>query len=226
MRFYLAILLLLFYGTLRAQDDSDTVALQKAKAALKEAEAAVDAASHKKTKPSVPSAKPKFTPIEIQQYGWGNHASVGYYHDGLEIRNLQQFEEAIDPLGDAEASGLLRSSADKSGWGTGLIWGGIATTAAGWVDFVAVLGNMSQTTYKNGVPVTTYNDNIDLGPFFILITAGTIGWVSGLLLQVDAGNDRYNAVNRYNYVVQSDQSLSLMTQPGSSPMGLSFTQRF
>src|SRR5580658_8727135 len=131
MRFYLALLLLFPYGILRAQDDPDTLALQKAKAALKVAEAAVDAASHKKTKPAAASAKPKFTPIEIQQYGWGNHASVGYYHDGSEIKTSQDFRAAIDHLGDTEASGLLRSADDKGGWGTGLIWGGIAASTAG-----------------------------------------------------------------------------------------------
>jgi hypothetical protein len=66
----------------------------------------------------------------------------------------------------------------------------------------------------------------NLLPFGLLITAGTIGWVGGMLLQMDAGNDRYNAVNRYNYIVQHDQGLSFMFMPESHQPGLEFIQRF
>lgn len=197
------LVLLLFLaaaGVVYAQDDTDTTAAP---------------------------AKPKFTPIEIQTFGWGRHATNGFYYQGSPLQNFDQFKTVIDPLGDAQASQFLRVSANEDGWGNGLFWGGILMTAAAWVDFGIELGTMSQTTYPNGAlyPVTTFHDP-DLGPFAVLISAGTLSWVGGMFLMSDAGTDRYNAVNRYNYVVQNGRSLSLNFLPESHQPELSFTQRF
>ncbi len=181
---------------------------------------------HKKKKTAVAPAKPKLMPIDIQTFGWGRHATNGYYYNGLPLENLQQFKDVIDPLGDAQASELLRSSANNDAWGTGLFWGGLALTGAAWVDFAIELGGMEQTTTNQyGVPTTTLHDP-DLGPFAILLGVGTITWVGGLFLQIDSINNRYDAVNRYNYVVQHNNSLSFMFMPDTHQPGLVFTQRF
>jgi hypothetical protein len=163
------------------------------------------------------AASPKFQPIEIQTFGWGNHATNGYYYNGLPLTDPRDFQRVIDPLNDPQASQLLRSAADKGGWGTGLLVGGIALEAAGWVDFTIVMTSLASDTGNQGP---------DLGPSLIMILGGTGIWVGGLLLEVDGGNDRYNAVNRYNYVVQHDNSLSLMFLPETNQPGLTFTQRF
>jgi hypothetical protein len=72
----------------------------------------------------------------------------------------------------------------------------------------------------------TANSGPDLGPSLVMILGGTGLWVGGLLLDVDAGNDRYNAVNRYNYVVQQNKSVSFIWMPDANQPGLAFTQRF
>ncbi len=163
------------------------------------------------------TAKPKFQPIEIQTFGWGNHATNGFYYNGLPLTDPRDFERVIDPLNDAQASQMLRSAADESGWGTGLLVGGIALEAAGWVDFTVVMASLASDTGDKGP---------DIGPSLIMILGGTGIWVGGLLLDVNAGNDRYNAVNRYNYVVQHGNGLSLMFLPDTQKPGLAFTQRF
>lgn len=172
--------------------------------------------SHKK-KPSAVPAQPKFKPIEIQTFGWGNHATNGYYYNGLPLNSAQDFERVIEPLNDPQANQLLGSAADKSGWGTGLLVGGIALETAGWVDFVVVMTSLANETG---------DQSPDIGPSLIMILGGTGIWVGGLLLDVDGSNDRYNAVNRYNYVVQHDNGMSLMFLPDTRQPGLAFTQRF
>jgi hypothetical protein len=170
--------------------------------------------AHKK-KPAVASSK--FQPIEIQTFGWGNHATNGFYYNGLPLTDSRDFERVINPLNDPQANQLLSSAANESGWGTGLLVGGIALEVAGWVDFTVVMASLASDTGDQGP---------DIGPSLILILGGTGIWVGGLLLDVNASNDRYNAVNRYNYVVQHGNGLSLMFLPETNQPGLAFTQRF
>jgi hypothetical protein len=99
--------------------------------------------------------------------------------------------------------------------------GGIVVETAGWVDFCVEMINMGNSTAYN-----TPNSGPDLGPSLVMILGGTAVWVGGLLLDVDAGNDRYNAVNRYNYVVQQNKSVSFLFLPDTNQPGLAFTQRF
>jgi hypothetical protein len=194
---WVLILFLAATGVSRAQDHSDTSGQTNSTAA---------------------SAKTQFQPIEIQTFGWGRHASNGFYYQGLPLQSLNQYESVIDPLGDAQASQLLRSSGNEDTWGTVLLVGGIVVETAGWVDFCVEMINLGNDITANSGP--------DLGPSLVMILGGTGLWVGGLLLDVDAGNDRYNAVNRYNYVVQQNKSVSFIWMPDANQPGLAFTQRF
>jgi hypothetical protein len=166
-------------------------------------------------------------PIEVQTFSTGKCTTgVGYYYEGLPLQDTKDYERVIDPLQDTQASRMIRSSADKDAWGSGLFWGGLGVELAGWADFTAEMTGMEQTTTgPSGIPTTSFHDP-DLGPSIALVVAGNIGWVTGMLLQGDAGTDRYNAVNRYNYQVQQDNtlSMSLYTQPHAA--GLDFTGKF
>ncbi len=164
-----------------------------------------------------PAAQPKFQPIEVKTFGWGNHASNGYYYEGMPLTDPRDFERVIHPLNDPQANQLLRTASDEGGWGTGLLVGGIAVEAAGWVDFTVVMTSLASDTGDKGP---------DLGPSLAMILGGTGLWVGGLLLDVNASNDRYNAVNRYNYVVQHGNGLSMIFLPDTRQPGLAFTQRF
>lgn len=174
------------------------------------------------------SAKPKFLPIEIQTFGWGKYASNGFYYNGLPLQSYRQFEQVIDPLGDAQASQMIHSAENNDAWGQPLIWGGAVVWAAGLTDFViqmANIGNTTTTTDQYG-NTTTVPANTDVGLAVAIWSAGTIGCVVGFVLESDAGGDRYNAVNRYNYQVQHDTGVSLMILPNTNQPGLAFTQRF
>jgi len=97
---------------------------------------------------------------------------------------------------------------------------------AGWADFAVEMAGMAQTsTDAYGNTVTTMHDP-NLLPSIALILAGNAGWVGGMLLQGDAGSDRYNAVNRYNYVVQHGDSLSMAPYTSPDAAGLDLTQSF
>jgi hypothetical protein len=168
------------------------------------------------------------TPIDVQQFGWGSHSSIGYYHEGLPLQSTADFRAVIDPLGDYQASQLIQSAAQKDGWGTGLLWGGIALTAAAWIDFgveMSKIGQFSVSTDQYGDSETNFYEP-NLVPFGILLTVGTAAWISGLILYVSGSNDIYNSVNRYNYLLNNAKKLSLFTVPESGRMGLAFTQRF
>jgi len=201
---WVLMMLLAAAGVCRAQDD--------------------DSASTQPT-PTTASGKTQFKPIEIQTFGWGRHASNGFYYNGLPLNSLQQYEAVIDPLGDAQASQLLRSAGSEDTIGTVTLVGGILLETAGWTDFCIEMINMGSGMTAASNAGTTYAGP-NLGPSIILICAGTAGWLVGAIVQGDAGNDRYNAVNRYNYVVQQNQSMSFMMLPNSDQPALAFTQRF
>jgi hypothetical protein len=172
--------------------------------------------------------KTKFLPIEIQTFGWGKYSSNGFYYDGLPLQSYRQFEKVIDPLGDPQASQLIHSADNNDAWGQPLLWGGAVVWAAGLTDFViqmANIGNTTTTTDQYGDTITV-PANTDVGLAVAIWGAGTVACVVGFILESDAGNDRYNAVNRYNYQVQHDNGLSLMMLPNTHQPGLAFTQRF
>ncbi len=199
---WILILLLAVAGICRAQDATDTS--------------------------TTSTSKNKFLPIEIQTFGWGKYASNGFYYNGLPLQNYRQFEQVIDPLGDAQASQMIHSAENEDAWGQPLIWGGAVAWAAGLTDFViqmANIGNTTTTTDQYGNTTTT-PANTDVGLAVAIWGAGTIGCVVGFILESDAGGDRYNAVNRYNYQIQHDNGLSLMLLPNTNQPGLAFTQRF
>lgn len=174
---------------------------------------------------STASSPKDLKPIDIETFWNGRHSvSNGFYYEGLPLQTSSDFKKVIDPLNDPQASAYLNSASDKDAVGSGLFWGGLGVEMAGWVDFtieMTKLGNTSTDAYGN---VTSYTPN--LGPSLALILAGNAGWVSGMLLQGDAGSDRYNAVNRYNYVVQHPDSLSLAPYSSPDATGLDLTQTF
>lgn len=176
-----------------------------------------------KVKKAQAKAKPKFLPIDIQTFGWGRNATNGYYYNGLQIQSLPQFEAVIDPLGDAQASQMIRSSANKDLWGQVFLWTGGAAVLVGSADLVIQGINLSTTNDTGaGGELPSFN----LGQGLIPLGAGIVGLVAGFLLEADAGGDRYNAVNRYNYVTQQNKSLSFMLLPDTNQPGFVFTQRF
>lgn len=124
----------------------------------------------------------------------------------------------IDPLADTQASQLLRSSGEEDTAGTVMLVGGILVETASWVDFCVEMINLGNDINANSGP--------DLGPSLVMILGGTGLWVGGLLLEEDASTDRYNAVNRYNYLAQQNKSVSLMWMPEANQPGLAFIQRF
>jgi hypothetical protein len=174
---------------------------------------------------SNPPSNDSLKPIDIQTFWSGDDAVAnGYYYDGLPLQNPSDFEKVIDPLNDPQASGFLRSAADKDAWGNGLFWGGLGVEMAGWVDFAVEMTKMGETSTDASGNTTDYTPN--LGPSLAMILAGNAGWVGGMLLQGDAGSDRYNAVNRYNYIVQHDDSLSMTPYASPDAEGLDIQATF
>ncbi len=171
--------------------------------------------------PTAIAGKTQFQPIEIQTFGWGRHATNGFYYNGLPLQNLQQYEAVIDPIGDAQASQLIRTSGSEDTLGMVTLVGGILLDTAGWTDFCIEMVNMDSNPGAGGI-----NKGFDLGPSIAMICAGSVGILVGAVVTSDAANDRYNAVNRYNYVVQQDKSVSFMLMPNTNQPGLAFTQRF
>jgi len=164
-------------------------------------------------------------PIDIQTF-WSGEDSVsnGYYYEGLPLQSPSDFKKVIDPLNDAQASAYLNSASDKDALGSGLFWGGLGVEMAGWVDFAVEMSKLGNASIDASGNVTDYTPN--LGPSLVMIMAGNVGWVGGMLLQGDAGSDRYNAVNRYNYVVGHPDSLSLAPYSSPDAAGLDITQSF
>jgi len=187
--------------------------------------------SHKKRKGTVLS-KLKFDPIAVNEEsyeyydadnGWTDATSVNYSFKGTPLEGQKDFERVIQPLGDPEADGLLRSAADQDDWGQGLLWGGIAVETAGWTDFAVEMMDMGTSTDSSG-RIIDHDPN--MVPSTIMILGGVGLILKGVFTQLDADNDRAGAVARYNAVVQSDQKLSMMVLPGSQAVGLGFTQAF
>ena len=164
-------------------------------------------------------------PIDIQTFWAGDDAvSNGFYYDGLPLQTASDFKKVIGPLGDTQASAYIDSASDKEAVGSGLFWGGLGVEMAGWVDFAVEMTRMGDTSISPSGNVADTTPN--LGPSLAMILAGNAGWVGGMLLQGDAGSDRYNAVNRYNYVVQQDHPLSLSPYSSPDAAGMDLTQTF
>ncbi len=173
---------------------------------------------------TVSSAK-NLKPIDIQTFWAGDDAvSNGFYYDGLPLQTSSDFKKVIDPLGDSQASAYLDSASNKERLGSGLFWTGLGVEMAGWVDFTVEMTKMGNTSINAYGYVTGTTPN--LGPSLALILAGNAGWVGGLLLRGDAGSERYNAVNRYNYLVQHPDSLSLAPYSSPDAAGMDLTQAF
>ncbi len=164
---------------------------------------------------STASVKSQFTPFELHD-AWRDH---GWYHDGIQMLSSQQMAAVIDPLGDAQASQMIHSAMDKEAWGYGLLWGGVVVSC---LSPVGLLLDIPPKNSTNGLG----DQDINLGPLFIILGVGTVGWVTGMLLVFDQFDASNNAINRYNYVVQQDKNLSLMFLPNTNQPGLAFTQRF
>ena len=164
------------------------------------------------------SIQKKFKAIDTQTFGSGRCAYDVFYYEGLPLQTVDQYKRVIEPLGDAEADHLIEKAGNEDGWGNGLFWGGLAMNLVGWTDFAVEMGKLGDLN-SNGT-----SDTPNLALSMGLVTAGTIGWVGGLLLQMDSSADRYNAAVRYNYVVNNTQNLSWNPLPDGSPLGFEWTQ--
>ena len=180
---------------------------------------------------AVTSAHP-FDPIEVnsQSYeyydettGWNEGTLTQYYFHGSLLQQPKDFEKVIFPLNDPLANHLLDSAADKDAWGDGLIWGSAAVETAGWVDFTVEMLNMGPSFNASG-QVTDHTPN--MVPATALILGGVGIFLKGIFLDGDADNDRVQAVDRYNTVLNPNKSLSMLYSPESRTAGLDFTQIF
>jgi hypothetical protein len=120
----------------------------------------------------------KFAPIDVDarsyEYydadsGWTDATSVSYSYKGSTLEQPKDFERVIYPINDPEANDLLRSAADKDGWGQGFLWGGIAVETAGWTDFAIEMANMGDTTHSGGH--TTFHDP-NMAPSVLMVLGG------------------------------------------------------
>jgi hypothetical protein len=182
-------------------------------------------------KRKTPVSAPSYAPIDVKaesyQYydadnGWTEATTTSFSYKGSLLTQPKDFERVITPLNDLAANNLLRSAADKDGWGQGLLWGGAAVEAAGWTDFTLEMLNM-ETTDSSG-HITDHVPN--MAPATLMILGGVGLVVKGLFNQIDANGDRASAVDRYNSVIKPNQNLSMMVLPNTQAVGLGFTQAF
>jgi hypothetical protein len=187
---------------------------------------------HKTRRKKAAISAPKFAPINVneQSYeyydadaGWTDATAVSYSYKGSSLEEPKDFERVITPLNDPLADDLLRSAADKDGWGQGLLWGGIAVDTAGWTDFAIEMAGLGTTADSSG-HITDHEPN--MAPSVLMVLGGVGLILKGVFTQWDAANDRAGAVDRYNTVVQSGKNLSMMVLPNTRTVGLGFTQTF
>jgi hypothetical protein len=170
------------------------------------------------------------TPITIEySTGWVEDKGqvtyvAGFSQDGQRLRSRGALQEAIDPLGDAQASGLIRSSESEEAWGLSLFLLGGASVFGGVGDLVYQAFNPPTTTDPYGNKEDQFPN---LVPFFVLLAGGiTTGVYGAILMGGPADTNRTKAVERYNQVIGELKNLSLMPMPGSRNVGLAFSQRY
>jgi membrane-associated protease RseP (regulator of RpoE activity) len=170
------------------------------------------------------------TPITIE-YGSGWVEDVGpvtyvtgFTHDGLRLRHRGDLQQVIDPLADAKASQLIRSSESEEVWGIGLFLAGGVSVFAGVGNLVYQVVNPTTSTDQYGDKEENFPN---LVPFFVLFTGGLITGISGAVLYGGRSDaNRTAAVERYNQVVNSLKSLSLFELPDSKRLGLAYNRTF
>lgn len=111
---------------------------------------------------------------------------INYSIDGKPISRYEDFKSLIYPLRDKEASDLIRESEEMH--------------SAAWVLYVSGgLTSVDVALAFKPVPLigVDWFDRITTG-----VVAGEIFWGIGALLDGNADSRKYNAVQRYNHLVQ------------------------
>ncbi len=169
--------------------------------------------------------KRKFTPIEIRTAGPDTRPSQDYYYNGTKLETFEQLKIVIAPIRDTQAVHFLNVSADQELTGIMMIAGGAALCLG--VALYAVLATGSfQTEVSPLGQVYILHSPADLIPDWVLGGTEALAGPIGIVLELDAGQNRQNAVLRYNYLVESDSNLSMIPLTHTALPGLELTQRF
>lgn len=225
MRVYWIFIFILTFavGTARAQEDSADIALQKARTALKAAQAAYDAALKAKqssdaAKAKAPAPTEKFYPIdtELGVYDDGT-VGVAYSYQGQPLNGFKDYADVIRPLNDPKCDNLLNASSteDTMGWASVIVGFGLDT-----YYLVDVL-NKAYSGFSNP---DSFGPNIGADTPFII--AGSVFVAGGSLLFVASHGDFNHAINRYNKLVARQDLVTFYFTPNPKEPELGLVGRF
>jgi hypothetical protein len=213
-------------GTAHAQEDSTDIALQKAQTALKDAQAAYDAAL--KAKQSSDAAKAKsnsattptqmFYPIdtELGVYDDGM-LGIAYSYQGHPLKGFKDYADVIRPLNDPKCDSLLNASSTED--------------ILGWVSVVAGFGldtyylvDVLNKAYSGFSNPDSFGPNIEADTPFII--AGSVLVAGGSLLFVASHGDFNHAINRYNKLVARQGQVAFYFSPDLQKPEVGLVEQF
>ena len=141
-------------------------------------------------------------------------SSMEYSIDGKPINEYRDFKKLIYPLQDEEASQLIRNAEDCHFIADIIYVGGTAVA----LDVVFFFQ-----------PVVIFHDD-----FFDRVATGAVTsqfiWAAGLLFDLNAAGQEFNAVQRYNKLIRQEEQKSESFYPGffagKSSFGLCLSRSF
>ncbi len=166
-----------------------------------------------------------FAPIETRRGGTDIHPTEDYYWQGAKVETFEELKMVIVPLHDPEAIHLLNESADKESAGFVLMGGGAALCLGGALYMILATGSTTTEAGPLG-EVYTLTSPPDLTLGWILGGVGVVAGTLGIFFEMDSGQDRHDAIQRYNRLVEPDQNLSMILIPRTELPGLAYIRRF
>ena len=181
--------------------------------------AATPSAANTTTQPTTGTtpAGGKPSPIQMLKTGSDTHGEgQSYFYQGSKLDTYQQFRDVTDLLHDPETDRLLQSSEKEDKAGIVAIVAGGALMASGIIYYIAAKGTNQVSTVSGPFgPLTEYSYTpADITPALLLAGAGAACGLVGGLLEGDAGQEKQEAVTRYDHLIGQDQNNTL---PASSP---------